>query len=192
MDFCKNYPLSDWTSGFEHRKTSVLQLPYEEYTGPMDKSASDTNNYKLIRLPNNLVVMCAQDLTTETSAATMSVNVGSSMDPVELQGLAHFLEHMLFMGTEKYPDEDEYKTYISQHSGDYNASTDFFETTFYFDIANNAFEGALDRLASFFTSPLFKKDCVDRELCAVDSEYKGMLNNDFWRGYQIECKLSDP
>ncbi|KAJ2826824.1 metalloprotease [Coemansia sp. 'formosensis'] len=136
--------------------------------------------------------MCAQDLTTETSAATMSVNVGSSMDPVELQGLAHFLEHMLFMGTEKYPDEDEYKTYISQHSGDYNASTDFFETTFYFDIANNAFEGALDRLASFFTSPLFKKDCVDRELCAVDSEYKGMLNNDFWRSHQIKCKLSDP
>ncbi|KAJ2044906.1 metalloprotease, partial [Coemansia sp. S2] len=123
----------------------------------MEKSASDTNDYRLIRLPNNLVVMCVQDPATENAAAALSVNVGSNMDPVELQGLAHFLEHMLFMV-----------------------------------IANDAFEGALDRLSSFFTSPLLKKDCVDRELCAVDSEYKGLLNNDIWRSYQIGCKLSDP
>ncbi|KAJ2860838.1 metalloprotease [Coemansia aciculifera] len=192
MDFCKNYPLPDWTSGFEHRKTTASQLPYEEYTGPMDKSAGDTNDYKLIRLPNNLVVMCVQDPATETAAAALSVNVGSNMDPVELQGLAHFLEHMLFMGTEKYPNEDEYKTYISEHSGSYNASTSFSRTRYHFGIANDAFEGALDRLSSFFTSPLFKKDCVDRELCAVDSEYKGLLNSDFWRSHQIGCKLSDP
>ncbi|KAJ2875578.1 metalloprotease [Coemansia aciculifera] len=156
MNFFKNYPLPDWNSGFEHRKTSISQLPYEEYTGPMEKSASDTNDYKLIRLPNNLVVMCVQDTETETAAAALSVNVGSNMNPVELQGLAHFLEHMLFM------------------------------------VTNDAFEEALDRFSSFFTSPLFKKDCVDRELCAVDSEYKGLLNSDFWRSRQIECKLSDP
>ncbi|KAJ2818353.1 metalloprotease, partial [Coemansia sp. 'formosensis'] len=40
--------------------------------------------------------------------------------------------------------------------------------------------------------PLFKQDCVDRELCAVDSEYKGLLNSDFWRSHQIECKLCSP
>ncbi|KAJ2335854.1 metalloprotease [Coemansia sp. RSA 2681] len=132
MDFCKNYSLPDWTSGFEQRKTSISQLPYEEYTGPMEKSASDANNYRLIRLPNNLVVMCVQDAETEGAAAVLSVDVGSNMDPVELQGLAHFLEHMLFM-----------------------------------------------------------KDCVDRELCAVDSEFKGLLNNDFWRFYQLSCNLSN-
>ncbi|KAJ2074166.1 metalloprotease [Coemansia sp. S142-1] len=158
----------------------------------MEKSASDTNDYRLIRLPNNLVVMCVQDPATENAAAALSVNVGSNMDPVELQGLAHFLEHMLFMGTEKYPDEDEYKKYISQHSGSCNASTNFSRTRYHFVVANDAFEGALDRLSSFFTSPLLKKDCVDRELCAVDSEYKGLLNNDIWRSYQIGCKLSDP
>ncbi|KAJ2484846.1 metalloprotease, partial [Coemansia sp. RSA 2052] len=97
MDFCKNYLLPDWTSGFEQRKTSVSQLPYDEYTGPMEKSASDANNYKLIRLSNNLVVMCVQDAETEMAAAALSVGVGSNMDPMELQGLAHFLEHMLFM-----------------------------------------------------------------------------------------------
>ncbi|KAJ2488560.1 metalloprotease [Coemansia sp. RSA 2050] len=192
MDFCKNYPLPNWTSGFEHRKTLGSQLPYEEYTGPLEKSASDTNDYKLIRLPNNLVVMCAQDFATETAAATLSLDVGASMDPIELQGLAHFLEHMLFMGTEKYPNEDEYKTYISQHGGQYNARTSYAQTRYHFGIANDSFEGALDRLSSFFTKPLFKKDCVDRELCAVDSEYKGLINSDIWRSYSLECKLSSP
>ncbi|KAJ2814609.1 metalloprotease, partial [Coemansia furcata] len=96
MDFCKNYPLPDWTSGFEHRRTPVSQLPYEEYIGLIDKSASDTNDYKLIRLSNNLVVMCVHDAQAKTAAATLCVNVGSNMDPVELPGLAHFLEHMMF------------------------------------------------------------------------------------------------
>ncbi|KAJ2446970.1 metalloprotease, partial [Coemansia sp. RSA 2424] len=189
MDFCKNYPLPDWTSGFEQRKTSVSQLPYDEYTGPMEKSASDANNYRLIRLPNNLVVMCVQDAETETAAAALSVGVGSNMDPMELQGLAHFLEHMLFMGTEKYPDEDEFLSFISEHSGNSNAWTQFSDTTFYFGIANDAFEEALDRFSSFFTSSLFKKDCMDRELCAVESEFTGNLNDDFWRSSQIKHKL---
>jgi len=43
--------------------------------------------------------------------------VGSWADPPEFQGLAHFLEHMLFMGTEKYPDEDDYSSFLSQHGG---------------------------------------------------------------------------
>ncbi|KAJ2636385.1 metalloprotease, partial [Coemansia sp. RSA 1694] len=174
MDFCKDYSLPDWTSDFEQRKTSVSQLPYEEYTGPMEKSASDANNYRLIRLPNNLVVMCVQDADTEGAAAALSVDVGSNMDPVELQGLAHFLEHMLFM-----------------YSGRSNAYTQFSKTAFHFEIANNAFEEALDRFSSFFTNPLFKKDCVDRELCAVDSEFKGNLNDDAWRLYQLSCNLSN-
>ena len=39
------------------------------------------------------------------AAAAMCVGVGSYFDPPYLQGLSHFLEHMLFMGTEKYPEE---------------------------------------------------------------------------------------
>ncbi|KAJ2910271.1 metalloprotease, partial [Coemansia aciculifera] len=203
MDFCKDYPLPDWTSGFEQRMTLVSQLPYEEYTGFLEKSASDTNEYKLIRLPNNLVVTCVNNAEAEMAAATLSVDVGANMDPIELQGLAHFLEHMLFMasithtiachynwGTEKYPDENEYMSFISEHGGRRNASTGFSRTRYYFGVANDAFEEALDRFSSFFTGPLFKKECVDRELCAVDSEFKGLLNSDFWRYHQLSCELS--
>lgn len=38
-------------------------------------------------------------------------------------GLAHFLEHMLFLGTAKYPDEDDYTTFLAQN-GDASSSRD--------------------------------------------------------------------
>lgn len=49
-------------------------------------------------------VLLVSDPTTERSAASMSVGVGHMSDPDNVPGLAHFLEHMLFLGTEKYPD----------------------------------------------------------------------------------------
>lgn len=62
---------------------------------------------------------------------------------------------MLFMGTEKFPDEAEYDEYISKNSGSTNAFTDKQITAYMFDVSNAAFEGALDRFAQFFISPLF-------------------------------------
>lgn len=48
------------------------------------------------------------------SSAALSMAVGSFRDPTTAQGLAHYLEHMLFMGTAKYPDENDYSNvYIS-------------------------------------------------------------------------------
>lgn len=43
---------------------------------------------------------------------------------VSLQGLSHYLEHMLFMGSKKYPNENEYDQYLQQHGGSSNAYTD--------------------------------------------------------------------
>jgi insulysin len=70
---------------------------------------------------------------------------GFLSDPWELPGLAHFLEHMLFLGTEKYPCENEYNKYLSEHSGSSNAFTAAEHTTFYFDVAPEHLDGALDR-----------------------------------------------
>ena len=51
----------------------------------------------------------------DQAAASMDVNVGFFSDPEELPGLAHFSEHMLFLGTKKYPDENSYSKYLSSH-----------------------------------------------------------------------------
>lgn len=73
-------------------------------------------------------------------------------DPDHLPGLAHFCEHMLFLGTEKYPSENEYSKYLSEHGGMSNAHTTHERTSYYFDVTPEHFSGALDRFVSLYNS----------------------------------------
>lgn len=77
--------------------------------GNIIKSKSDKQKYKLFKLPNEMTCLVVSDQEAEKSSAALSVAVGSLQDPNEAQGLAHYLEHMLFMGTDKYPNESDYQ-----------------------------------------------------------------------------------
>jgi insulysin len=87
------------------------------------------------------------DPEADKSAAALDVKVGSGFDKKPLYGVAHFLEHMLFMGTEKYPSENEYAEYITNNGGYNNAWTSMTNTNYQFDCSNEAFKEALDRFA---------------------------------------------
>jgi secreted Zn-dependent insulinase-like peptidase len=65
------------------------------------KSANDQREYASFELPNKLKVLVVSDPTADKAAAALDVFVGTSSDPEDRQGLAHFLEHMLFLGTKK-------------------------------------------------------------------------------------------
>ncbi|XP_066537001.1 nardilysin isoform X2 [Hoplias malabaricus] len=106
------------------------------------------------------------------SAAALCVCVGSFSDPDDLPGLAHFLEHMVFMGSEKYPSENSFDAFLKKHGGNDNASTDCKRTVFQFDVQKKHFKEALDRWAQFFICPLMIKDAIEREVEAVDSEFQ--------------------
>ena len=54
----------------------------------------------------------------------MVVGVGSLSDPANMQGLSHYLEHMLFMGSEQFPDENDYDSFLSKNGGGSNAYTE--------------------------------------------------------------------
>lgn len=71
--------------------------------------------------------------------------VGSLSDPPNIAGLSHFCEHMLFLGTKKYPKENEYSQFLSEHAGSSNAFTSGEHTNYYFDVSHEHLEGALDR-----------------------------------------------
>jgi insulysin len=152
----------------------------------LTKSLSDKRNYLYKELPNKLKVLIISDMDADKSAGAMNVNIGSLSDPDDFPGLAHFCEHMLFMGTEKYPKEDEYSEFLNNNSGSYNAYTDLDVTNYYFEISNEAFEEALERFSQFFLNPLFISDVVEREMQAVDSENKKNLQNDIWRFMQLQ------
>ena len=109
-----------------------------------------------------------------------------------MPGLAHFCEHLLFMGTEAFPSESEYKQYITSHGGASNAYTATTNTCFYFSIGSAHLTGAVERFSGFFHSPLFDPSCTVRELNAVDSEHRKNAQSDMFRTWQLSKQLSLP
>lgn len=156
------------------------------------KSDNDTRDYRYLVLPNQLRVLLVSDPNTERSAAALDVNVGSGQDPLQYQGLAHFLEHMLFLGTEKYPEAGEYQAFISSHGGSHNAYTSFDHTNYFFDISPESFAPALDRFAQFFIAPLFTEQYVDREKNAVHSEYMAKIKNEQRKSAEVFKSVINP
>jgi len=142
------------------------------------KPLSDQREYRYTELPNGLKVLLISDAGADKAAASLDVNVGSRQDPENYQGLAHFLEHMLFLGTEKYPDAGAYQAFITAHGGSHNAFTSFEDTNYFFDISADSLEPALDQFAQFFVGPLFNAEYVGREVKAVNSEYRARIKDD--------------
>ncbi|KAJ4782767.1 Insulinase (Peptidase family M16) family protein [Rhynchospora pubera] len=112
------------------------------------KPRNDKREYRRIVLPNSLEVCLISDPDTDKAAASMNVDVGYFCDPEGLEGLAHFLEHMLFYASEKYPVEDSYSKFIAEHGDSYNAFTSSENTNFNFDVNAGCFEEALDQIFS--------------------------------------------
>ncbi|WP_394129843.1 insulinase family protein [Shewanella maritima] len=153
---------------------------------PIIKSPNDHRQYQYLRLTNELRVLLVEDNQTHQAAASMAVGVGHFDDPVERPGMAHFLEHMLFLGTDKFPDSGEYNAFINQHGGNNNAWTGTEHTNFFYSIDADAFEESLDRFSQFFIAPKFDLELVDRERQAIESEYSLKLKDDIRRIYQVQ------
>lgn len=210
--------------------------PYAIFTKPVEQSPNDDRLYRcvipfsgskhcgrvtvlltsaglcrLIMLENGLEALLVSDPKTDKAAAAMDVKVGHLSDPEDLPGLAHFCEHLMFMGTEKvrrphptrrrfvnpntlsfsqYPDENDYTEFLTQHSGMSNAFTGLDQTNYFFDVAPQHLEPALDRFAQFFISPLFDPSCSEREANAVHSENSKNLQSDMWRFFQLDKSTS--
>ena len=107
------------------------------------------------------------------ASVSITVNAGCFNDPVERPGMAHFLEHMIFMGSEKYPDENEFNKLISSNGGYSNAYTENEYTNYQFKINYDKLQLALDMKANLLHKPLLKKEAMMREINAVDSEFEG-------------------
>jgi secreted Zn-dependent insulinase-like peptidase len=149
------------------------------------KSPNDAKQYQALTLVNGLRVLLVHNPESNKSAAALAVNVGHFDDPSHRQGLAHFLEHMLFLGTENFPDGSEYQKFISEHGGSNNAWTATEHTCFFFDIAHQHFSSAIERFGEFFTAPLLSEEFVNKERKNIDAEFKLKLKDDIRRLYDV-------
>ena len=156
------------------------------------KSPHDPRSYETLVLDNGLKVVLVSDPATDKAAASLDVNIGSGSDPRGREGLAHFLEHMLFLGTEKYPDSSEYKEFMAAHGGSDNAYTSYDHTNYFFDIDKDYLEPALDRFAQFFIAPTFTPKYVDRERQVVHSEYTSKFKSDGRRAFYAKKQAMNP
>ncbi|WP_416397987.1 insulinase family protein [Allohahella sp. A8] len=132
-------------------------------------------------LDNGLRALLVSDPDLEESSVAMVVQAGSKDDPRYALGLAHFLEHMLFLGSDKYPGAHEYASYLSRYGGRSNATTAYNITNYFFTVRPEGLEGALDRFASQFVAPRFDVKYVEQERLAVHAEYEYRKDHSGWR-----------
>ncbi|KAL2731379.1 nardilysin-like [Vespula squamosa] len=126
------------------------------------------------------------------AACGLCVGVGSFSDPPEIPGMAHFLEHMVFMGSEKYPQENDFDAFITKRGGSDNASTEGEQTTYYLEVQEKYLLASLDRFAQFFIKPLMKQSAIAREREVVESEFQMALPSDLYRKEQLFSSFARP
>ena len=142
------------------------------------KSPNDHREYRAFQLDNQLQVLVISDPETSQAAVSLAVRIGAGDDPPDRAGLAHYLEHMMFLGTEKYPELDSYRRYIDQNGGSSNAFTAIDLTNYNFRIDANKLQPALDQFAQFFIAPLLPEQQIDRERAVVHAEYEMRTQRD--------------
>ena len=177
-------------------RTVILQpSPSPVRCGSVDevcKPLTDKSEYRVITLSNSLRVLLVSNNETSTSAAAVDVYAGSFYDG-DIEGLAHFCQRMLFLGTEKYPDEENFSMYLTRNGGPHpNAYTAPEYTNYYFSVNSDKLEGALDRLAQLFVSPLFKESGVDQVKNAIESDYQRSIYFSHEREYLLVKVVADP
>lgn len=153
--------------------------------GEVIKSPNDERAYRVVTLPNNIEIMLVSDPDTDKSAASLSVGVGLLQDPQTQQGLAHYLEHMLFLGTEKYPDTNGYSEFMSNNGGSQNAYTWLDITNYMFKVNNDAYDEGLDRFSDFFKAPKLYEEYADKERNAVNAEWSMRREMDFFGQFKL-------
>ncbi len=171
------------------KNTSARGTP-DQYT--LITSQNDHRSYRALTLDNDLSVILISDPKADKAAAAMNVAIGSGQDPENFAGLAHFLEHMLFLGTQKYPEAGEYQSFISKHGGSHNAFTSYQDTNYFFEVDNQYLQPSLDRFSQFFIAPLFTEAYVKREKNAVHSEYQSKLRDDGRKQFDVLKQALNP
>ncbi|EKM58998.1 uncharacterized protein PHACADRAFT_249147 [Phanerochaete carnosa HHB-10118-sp] len=181
-----------WCSGPGWRTIPATDsMPeYSVYTGQVPKPELDDRDYCLIRLGNGIVGALVHDAQADKAAASVHINVGSLYDPNDVPGLAHFCEHMIMKGSEPYPAENDWISFIESNGGVKNGVTSPTWQDYYFSINPSALSDALPRLAAFFYGPIFTANLTAREMYAVDSENKRNLQKDERRILQLSKSLS--
>jgi predicted Zn-dependent peptidase len=141
---------------------------------PVEELLMQTEPFPVARytLPNGLRVWCQPRSDSESVAALLVIGAGARYETLSESGVSHFVEHMLFTGTERW-SEEEIKEVITRRGGRWNGWTDFEQTTYFVHMAVADLDVALDWLDELVFHATFPADKVDKEREVIFQERWG-------------------
>ncbi|MBX8532267.1 pyrroloquinoline quinone biosynthesis protein PqqF [Pseudomonas cichorii] len=122
-------------------------------------------------LPNGLNVVLCHAPRLKRCAASLRVAAGSHDVPQAWPGLAHFLEHLFFLGTERFAADQNLMAFVQRHGGQINASTRERTTDFFFELPPAAFAQGLERLCDMLAHPRMSLPDQLREREVLHAEF---------------------
>lgn len=122
-------------------------------------------------LANGLRVTLRHAPDLKRCAAALRVAAGSHDVPLPWPGLAHFLEHLLFLGTERFPGNQGLMAFVQCHGGQVNARTSERTTDFFFELPPKHFSAGLERLSDMLAHPRMSPDDQQREREVLHAEF---------------------
>jgi len=125
-----------------------------------------------ISLPNGLRarLLCLPE--GAQAAAFVRIHAGAHDAPAVYPGLAHFLEHLLFLGSRHYPVEQSLMPFVQACGGQLNASTRERHTDYFFQVPADRLEEGLLRLLDMLAQPLLDPAAQLREREVLHAEYR--------------------
>lgn len=136
-----------------------------------NKAGSKSDMIKEFSLPNGMKVIVIENPYSKTVAMDIWVNTGSKDEPAEISGVSHFLEHMLFKGTDKR-SPGEIDLLIEGVGGVWNAGTAQDFTHFYLTVPADQFDIGLDVLSDVIMNSSLDSEELERERQVILEEYR--------------------
>src|SRR5213596_2162482 len=125
--------------------------------------------YQITRLPSGLVVATTEMPHRASVSLGLWVGVGGRYEPAPLNGVSHFIEHMLFKGT-KRRSAKEISQAVEGIGGYLNAFTGEERTCFYSKARHDRFDELLDVLADMFLNSTFDPAEIEKERAVIKEE----------------------
>ena len=142
--------------------------------------------WEISTLANGLRIVTTPMPSTQAVSVNIFVGVGSRSEPARLNGITHFLEHMVFKGTERRPDAILIAQEIEGAGGTLNAYTNKEFTCYWNIVPYDRFETALDVAADMLLNSKLEQSEIERECPVVQQELKRNHDNPgAWAGRLI-------
>jgi predicted Zn-dependent peptidase len=129
-------------------------------------------HYERKTLPNGLRVIACEMPNTDTVTVLTLIGTGSHYETRDINGISHYLEHMFFKGTKKYPDASALNRRIDAIGGVHNAFTSKEETGYWVKAHKDHFHTAFGFVSDILQNALIPTEEVERERNVIFEEMK--------------------